>query len=166
MYIANINLIFAQSSNHVIGKDNDLPWNIPIDLKNFKKLTDGHPVIMGRKCWESIPDKYRPLPNRINIVLTRNKDYVAEGAEVRHDLESALDEFMFGNTELFIIGGAQIYKDSFEHADKVFETYIDGNFDGDAYLEGFDRVKWQLRKTEGPFVENDFIYTFNEYHKR
>ena len=83
MKTGKISIIVAASSNLVIGKDNDIPWHIPTDLKSFKKITEGSPVIMGRKCWESIPERYRPLPKRANVVLSRNPDYKAEGAELR-----------------------------------------------------------------------------------
>src|SRR5689334_17373843 len=94
--VANINIIVAASDNNCIGRNNDLPWNLPTDLKRFKEITSGHIVVMGRKCWESIPEKYRPLPKRTNVIITRNKDYKAEGAHVRHDLHEALNEFAYG----------------------------------------------------------------------
>ncbi len=97
-----IKIIVAVASNGVIGKENDLPWNIPTDLKHFKTITSGHSVLMGRKCWESIPEKYRPLPNRNNIVLTRDTNYVAKGATVEHSLEHVINQFKNNKKTLFI----------------------------------------------------------------
>ncbi len=162
--MSNINIIVAASKNLVIGKDNDLPWHIPNDLKYFKKVTAGCTVIMGRKCWESIPEKFRPLPNRRNIVLTRNKDYVAEGAEVVHGLHKAL-EISSDEDEVFIIGGSQIYKDSFEHADKVYITQIDKIIEGDVKLEGFNRLDWVMDEATEWMTQNSFIYRFETYSK-
>jgi dihydrofolate reductase len=106
-----ISLIAALTENRVIGKNNDLPWHLPDDMKYFMQTTKGHPVIMGRKNYDSIPEKFRPLPNRTNIVVTRQRDFVADGCIVVHSLEEALDEATnIVTDEIFIIGGAEIYR--------------------------------------------------------
>ena len=117
----NISLIVAISENQVIGKNNKLAWNLPDDMNYFSSITSGHSVIMGRKNWESIPNKYRPLPNRRNIVVTRNKNYKAEKAEIVGSIEKAI-KISRNNSdeEIFIIGGGEIYKDSFKFIDKLF----------------------------------------------
>jgi dihydrofolate reductase len=166
--MSKISIIVATTHDMVIGKDNDLPWNIPTDLKNFKKITQGHYVIMGRKCWESIPEKFRPLPNRDNIVITRDKDYKAEGASVVTDLETLLNVFKNDGeeTEVFVIGGAQIYKEAFKFADKLYMTYIENKIEGDTYLEGYDPKDWGLIETSPDIEENDVNYRFLVFDRR
>lgn len=166
-----ISIIVAASSNLVIGKNNDLPWHLPSDLKRFKELTSGSVVYMGRKCWESIPIKFRPLPNRDNIVITRDKDYLAEGAIVTSDLEGlkrifSLSSILFGPDEQFIIGGAEIYKQLLPIADKVYMTEVLGDIEGDTYLEGFNPEEWELTNISEVLEENGFRFIFKEYIKK
>jgi len=165
--MSKICIIAAASKNLVIGKDNDLPWNLPSDLKSFKKITEGSFVIMGRKCWESIPEKFRPLPNRQNIVITRDLDYEAVGAAVINDLETIIKVFKNDgeNSEVFIIGGAQIYKDTFKHADKMYLTQILNEVEGDTYLEGLDFTEWVLTETSQHIIENDIEFRFTTFDK-
>ena len=138
-----VSLIAAVSKNDVIGKNNDLIWDFPNDTKFFKKTTLGHHVIMGRKNWESIPDKYRPLPNRRNIVVTRNKNYKAEKAEIVGSIEKAI-KISRNNSdeEIFIIGGGEIYKDSFKFIDKLYITEIKSKIEGNTYFPNWDRNEW------------------------
>lgn len=164
--VANINIIVATSINNCIGVNGDLPWHLPTDLKRFKEITSGNIVIMGRKCWESIPEKYRPLEDRTNVVITRNKDYVAEGAEIRHDLIEALDEFAWGNEDVFVIGGAEIYKQAFPYANQLFLTRIMAEVDGDTYLEGIEPQDWVLIGFEGPVEEDGLKYVFQNYKRQ
>lgn len=165
--MSKISIIAAASKNMVIGKDNDLPWNLPSDLKNFKKITEGHFVIMGRKCWESIPEKFRPLPKRQNIVITRDPEYDAIGAAVINDLETIIRVFKNDKEEgeVFIIGGAQIYKEAFKHADKLYLTQIFSDVEGDTYLEGLDFSEWVLTETSEHIVENDIEFRFTTFDK-
>lgn len=163
MELANIIIIVAASNNNVIGKDNDLPWRLPTDMKMFKEATTGHVVVMGRKCWESIPDKYRPLPDRTNVVITRNPDYKADGAEVRHNLNLALEEFMYDGKDIFIIGGAQIYKEGFQYANKLYLTRIMKDVQGDTYLDGLVESDWLMESFDGPFKEDDLDFRFDRY---
>jgi dihydrofolate reductase len=125
-----ISIIAAVSNNNVIGKDNKLPWHLPGDLKRFKELTTGHTIIMGRKTFESIG---RPLPSRRNIVVTRNKDYKADGVEIIHSIKEALD-LVKNEDEVFIIGGEEIYKLALPMANKIYLTRINKEYDGDAFF--------------------------------
>jgi dihydrofolate reductase len=166
-----ISIIVATSTNLVIGKDNDLPWHLPSDLKRFKELTTGKRVIMGRKCWESIPEKYRPLPNRENIVFTRDLGYVAEGAIVMNKLNMVIEGYKRNpashiSEEHMVIGGAEIYKKYFPVADKLYLTEIWGEIEGDTYLEGFNREEWDVTYVSNPMEENGFKFNFKEYTKK
>jgi dihydrofolate reductase len=166
-----ISIIVAASTNLVIGKNNDLPWHLPSDLKRFKELTSGSVVYMGRNTWESIPVKFRPLPNRDNVVITRDKDYLAEGAVVTSDLEGLkrifnLSSILFGPDEQFIIGGAEIYKQLLPIADKVYMTEVLGDIEGDTYLEGFNPEEWELANISEVLEENGFRFIFKEYIKK
>ena len=137
--MTGIGLIWAQTKAGVIGKDGSMPWHLPEDLKHFSKLTTGHPVIMGRKTWESFPDKYRPLPGRTNIVVTRNQDWgstpEAEGAVVVSSLDAALLESQFapGGQKVWIIGGGEIFAQSMGIANIAVITIIDADLDGDTF---------------------------------
>jgi dihydrofolate reductase len=160
-----INIIVAMSNNSVIGKNNTLPWHLPTDLKYFKDTTNGHTVVMGRKCWESIPEKYRPLPNRKNIVVSRNKDYVAKGATVINDLEQILSSNESNHKQIFIIGGAELYKEAFKYANKLFLTQIFQDVDGDIILEGLNSKDWCLYEGSEIYEENGFKFRFELYQK-
>ncbi|MGB4117431.1 MAG: dihydrofolate reductase [Polaromonas sp.] len=128
----NLNLIWAQSSNGVIGHNNAMPWHLPEDLAHFKKLTLGCPVIMGRKTWDSIPPKFRPLPGRTNIVVTRQTDWQPEGANIAGSLQAALAQ-CHAVADVWIIGGAQIYAQAEPLAQRIEVTEIAQDFVGDAY---------------------------------
>lgn len=137
---SRISIIVALTSEGVIGKRNDLPWpRIPADMKYFKETTMGHPVIMGRKTWESIPEKFRPLPGRVNIVLSKDPTFEAGGAFVFPSLESALTNAagFLGGEEIFIIGGAQIYAEALPKTGRLYLTYVHRTFEGDTYFRGF-----------------------------
>ena len=132
-----VSLIVAVAENGVVGKDNDLIWYLPKDMKFFKDTTLGHHVIMGRKNFESIPHKYSPLPNRINVVITRKDDYIAEDCVVVNSIEAAIQiAKKNGDTEPFIIGGGQIYKIALEGnlIDKIYLTKIHHSFEGDTFF--------------------------------
>jgi dihydrofolate reductase len=165
--MGKINIIVAVSANNVIGKGNDLPWHLPKEFKYFKETTKGSTVIMGRKCWESLPQKFRPLPNRLNVVLTKDKDYEADGAMVAHDLESTLKAFKNSSSDIFIIGGSEIYNQSFKHADKLYLTRILSEVDGDVYLKGFNPDEWdEFRVDAIEHEENGLKYVFLLYTKK
>ena len=129
----------------VIGIGNRLPWNLPADLRHFKRVTMGKPVIMGRKTWESLPRK--PLPGRPNIVVTRDEDFVAEGAEVFTDVAEAVAHGVdlarqSGADEVAVIGGAQIYAETIDACDRLYITEVHATPEGDTYFPDFDRSEW------------------------
>lgn len=155
-----VSIIVAMSSNGVIGKDNDLPWKLPTDLKRFKEITSGNTILMGRKCYESIG---RPLPNRTNIVLSRNTDLEIEGCLVRNNFESVIEEFK--DEEIFVIGGSDIYEMAFPIANKLYLTNITDEIEGDVYLKGLNQSEWVLDSFEGHFKENGITYRFEDYVK-
>lgn len=126
-----IGIIYARARNGVIGKDNTIPWRLPEDMKHFKAVTLGSPVVMGRKTWDSLPPKFRPLPGRRNVVVTRQADWSAEGAERAASLEDAL-ALCQGSEAVWIAGGAQIYRQALALAHIAEITVIDADFDGDA----------------------------------
>lgn len=130
--MTQIRLIWAQSRNRVIGRDGGLPWHLPQDLAHFKQLTRGCPVIMGRKTWDSLPPRFRPLPERQNIVVTRNPDWQANGATVVTGLEQALLACSRSDVA-WVIGGAQVYAQALPLASLAVVTHIDVDFEGDAF---------------------------------
>ena len=136
-----LHLIYARARNNVIGKDGDLPWHLPEDLAHFKKTTMGQPVVMGRVTWESIPEKFRPLPGRRNLVVSRQTDYQAAGATVVSSLQAALDAFPTEEV-VWLIGGAQLYAQGLPLAAEVVVTEIDADFEGDAHAPLLNQ-EWQ-----------------------
>lgn len=164
-----VSLIVAVSTNRVIGKDNDLAWVLPLDLKYFKETTKNHYVIMGRKNFESIPEKYRPLPNRTNVIVTRNKDYQAEGCIVVSSIEKALELAKNAkDQEPFIIGGGQIYKYAIENnlVDKIYLTRVHAQIEGDTFFEDLNN-DWKLvsETTNKADHRHAFDFTFLIYQK-
>lgn len=149
------------AGNRVIGNNNQLLWKIPEDMKRFKTLTAGRPVIMGRKTWESIPLKFRPLPGRTNLVITRQKDYVAEGSTVCNSLEEAVAEATTapGAEELFVIGGAQIYEEALSVANRLYLTIVYGNYSGDAFFPAYETIFTKKIEDEG-HIGNDLKFDF------
>lgn len=133
-----ITFVVAAAANNAIGKDNKLLWNLPTDLKHFKTITSGHTIIMGRKTFDSMA---KPLPNRRNIIITRNPALRIAGAEVTQSLDEAL-ALCNNEEEVFVIGGAQIYKDALERTDRIYLTRVHKSFDGDAYFPDLDPEKW------------------------
>lgn len=130
--VPRIHLIYASAANGVIGKDNAMPWHLPEDLAHFRQLTQGCPVLMGRKTWDSLPPRFRPLPGRRNLVLTRQTDWQAEGAETAADLPRAL-HMCSGAPVVWVMGGAQIYALAEPLAQRIELTQIHQAFDGDAH---------------------------------
>lgn len=127
-----INLIYARAANGVIGKDNAMPWHLPEDLAHFKQLTQGWPVIMGRKTWDSLPPRFRPLPGRRNVVLTRQNEWAAAGAERAANLAEAIAQCADAQ-EIWVMGGAEIYAQAEPMASRIELTEIDRAYEGDAY---------------------------------
>lgn len=158
-----VSLIVAVSQNGMIGKDNDLIWHLPKDMKFFKDTTLGHHVIMGRKNFESIPHKFRPLPNRTNIVITRQSDYKAEDSIVVNSVEESLKVAKSnGENEAFIIGGGQIYKLALEAnlIDKIYLTRIHHSFDGDTFFPELSS-DWEEIKREDCFKDDNHKYDYS-----
>lgn len=151
-----ISMIVARSRNHVIGRDNQMPWKISADLQFFKRVTMGHPVIMGRKTWESIG---RPLPGRRNIVVSRNTDYVATGGELVGSLDEALKSLSEFD-RVFVIGGEQLFKQAFDKADRLYITEIDLDIEGgDTFFEVPNEANWkEVERTPGS--EGDISFSF------
>ena len=136
-----ISLIAAVAENGVIGQDNELVWRLPDDFKYFKQTTSHHPVLMGRKTFESLG---KPLPNRLNVVITRNSDYQPEGVLVVDSLEKAIEEARkTGIFEAFVIGGAEIYRQAISSADRLYLTEVNASFEGDVRFPDFDKSEWQ-----------------------
>ncbi|WP_026897981.1 dihydrofolate reductase [Daejeonella oryzae] len=160
----NLSIIVAADENNGIGKNNQLPWHLPADLKHFKNLTTGHPIIMGRKTFDSIG---KPLPNRRNIVITRQSDLKIEGAELVNSLEEALQLCPAGE-QVFIIGGSQIFNQSLALATKLYFTRIHEVFDADTFFPEIDPNIWKEEdKTEHQKDEkNAYAYSFISYIKR
>jgi dihydrofolate reductase len=157
-----ISLIASMDRNRLIGKDNRLPWRIPLDLAYFKKNTLGHTVVMGRKTFESIG---KPLPGRSNWIITRDENYIQEGCSVFHSIEEVLKAAP--EEELFIIGGAEIYASFFPYADKLYITLIDEIFIGDTFFPQISPTIWeQVSKVKGERNEkNPHDYYFTVYEK-
>lgn len=140
-----ISLIAALTRNRVIGKNNDLPWKLPDDMKYFMETTRFHPVIMGRKNYESLPPKLRPLKDRTNIVVSRQKGYKADGTIVVDSWPSAVKAAeKIATDEIFVIGGAQIYQLAMAQADRLYLTEIDTVLEGDTHFPEFDKSKWKV----------------------
>lgn len=158
-----ISIIAAVASNGVIGGENRLLWHISEDLKYFKALTTGHPVVMGRKTWESLG---RPLPGRTNVVVTRQA-YEAPGCRVVHALEEAFALFA-PQEEVFVIGGAEIYAQALPHADRLFLTQVHHPYEGDTRFPEWERSQWRLVEQEAhPCGENfPYPFTFEHYERR
>ena len=157
-------LIAAAAENNALGKDNQLLWHLPEDFKRFKQITSGNYIIMGRKTFESFP---KPLPNRTHVIITRQKDYIAEGCIVVHSLEEAI-EISPKEEEVFVIGGAEIYKQSIENADKIELTRVHSEFEADAFFPEFNTSNWNLVFSEKHTKDekHQYDYTFDTYLKK
>lgn len=154
-----ISIIVAVSENGVIGKDNQLIWRLPNDLKRFKALTLGHPMIMGRKTFESIG---KPLPGRTSIVITRNQDFKADGILVVHSLEEALTEARkIEQQEVFIIGGGELYKQALPTADKLYITEVETVTNGDTFFEISNPEQWEEIERTVHQADDRHIFSFN-----
>lgn len=157
---SRISLIAALAANRVIGINNRLPWRLPADLQHFKRLTLGHPMIMGRKTWESLPGK---LPGRPHVVISRDPAYRAEGAQVVNSLEAALAA-CGSDEEVFFIGGENLYGQALAFADRLYLTEIQQDYAGDAWFPEFDRAVW--REISRERHESDGLtYHFVTYDK-
>ena len=161
----SIKLICAISKNNVIGNENKLPWNLSEDLKRFKKLTSNNLIVMGRKTFDSIG---RPLPNRKNIVLSNNSNLEIDGVEVFNSPDEVISLYKEKpvKKDMYIIGGTFVYKLFLEYCDYLYITYVDKNFEGDAFFPKIDWKAWKLTKEEEKYDENEKLkYFFRDYKR-
>jgi len=162
-----VSIIAAKSKNNALGKENKLLWHLPIDFKFFKDTTLGHPIIMGRKTFESLP---KALPGRTNIIITGDRNYKKEDAMVTHSLEDAIKLGLSENEEVFICGGGQIYEEALDKnlVNKMYITEVDVELNGDTFFPTFDESKWDLIKKECHTKDerHDFNFCFLEFEKK
>jgi len=162
-------MIAALADNHVIGLDNRMPWHLPADLKHFKAMTLGKPIIMGRKTWDSLG---RPLPGRLNLVVSRQPDLQLEGAETFTDLDSALTRAEQwareqGVDELMLIGGAQLYAQALPQAQRLYLTRSEASPEGDAFFPDYDQAEWERVDSQAHPAEGDSpAYRFETWQRR
>ncbi len=165
----SVSLIWAQSPDGVIGTGGGLPWHLPEDMARFRALTSGHPVIMGRRTWESLPERFRPLPGRLNIVLSREQGYAAAGASVVGSLDEALALVGPGD-EAWVIGGGAVYADALARASRVEVTVVEVDVEGDTWAPDLPDDDW--RETASDPVDGwhmsseDVPYRFETYERR
>ena len=162
-----ITLIWAQTSSGIIGRDGTLPWHVPEDMAHFRDLTRGHPVVMGRGTWDSLPPRFRPLPDRDNIVLTRDPQFEAAGALVAHDVHEALRRVE--NRDAWVVGGGEIYALFLPLADRVERTLVSLDVGGDTRAPVLDPLEWKRAEPEGPWLVSSAAgtrYRFESYVRR
>ena len=155
----------AVARNGVIGRDGAIPWQIPEDMRHFRELTIGHPVVMGRRTWDSLPDRFRPLPGRRNIVVTRNPDWHADGAVRAGSLGEAL-ELVEDSDRVFVIGGAQLYADALPLADELLITEIDAGVEGDTFFPSWDRAEFEEHSRESHGTDGEMPFAFVSHRRR
>ena len=152
-----ISLVVAASSNNVIGRDGGLPWHLPDDLRQFKRLTTGKPVVMGRRTFESIG---KPLPDRRNIVMTRDPDFSAAGCDIVASVSEVMD-LVDGADEAMIIGGGLVYRDFMPLADRIYLTRVQAEVEGDTHFPEIDEAAWQLVSSEHHAADDEHRYAFD-----
>ena len=159
--MTTVSLIVAVANNHVIGVNNTLPWHLPEDLKRFRALTTGHHIIMGRKTYESLG---RLLPGRTTVIVSRNKAYQVEGALIAGSLEEAI-ALCKEDSEAFVIGGAELYKDALKLADKLYLTEIALQVEGDAFFPSFERSEWKETLREAHTSAQGLAFSYITYNR-
>ena len=157
-----LHLIFARARNGVIGKNGTMPWHLPEDLAHLKKTTMGCPVIMGRKTWDSLPPRFRPLPGRLNVVVTRQPDWLADGALRAGSLNEAAS-ICASHADVWVLGGAEIYAQALPLASTAVVTEIDADFDGDAYAPQFGPA-WTKTQGDAQVSSTGIRFAFSTYH--
>jgi dihydrofolate reductase len=160
-----VSLVAAVARGGVIGRGNAIPWRIPEDARRFRRLTMGHPVVMGRRTWDSLPARFRPLPGRRNVVVTRNPEWDADGAERASSLEEALG-LLAGAPQVFVIGGAQLYAAALALADELLLTEIDLEVEGDTVFPEWDRSAFGEASREDHVSETGTPFAFVTYTRR
>ena len=160
-----VSLVAAVARDRVIGRENAIPWRIPEDVQRFKELTTGHAVVMGRRTWDSIPDRFRPLTGRRNVVVTRNPDWHGDGAERASSLDDAL--LLLGDAaQVFVIGGAELYTEALPSADELLLTEIEAEVDGDVFFPSWDRAAFEEESRESHVSENGIPFSFVRYVRK
>ena len=157
-----INIIFARARNGVIGKDGQMPWHLPEDLAHFKQQTGGAPVLMGRKTWESLPPRFRPLPGRRNVVITRQQDWQAQGAERAASLQDAI-ALCADAAEIWVIGGGEIYAQAVPLAQRAVVTEIERDFDGDTYAPQLGAAWRETARSAHTAAKDGLPFSFVTY---
>ncbi len=157
-------VVAAVARNMAIGRHGELPWYLPEDLAHFRKLTTGHPVVMGRLTWDSIPDRFRPLPGRRNLVLTRSPEWTADGAERASSLDDALER-LTGEPDAFVIGGAQLYAQAVPRADALELTELGIDVDADVFFPSFDRSVFREVTREPHVSASGVPFAFVRYER-
>jgi dihydrofolate reductase len=165
-----VSLLVAHARNRTIGRDGGLPWHLPADMRRFRELTTGHTVVMGRKTFQSLPEAYRPLPNRRNLVLSRDLRYEAPGAEVFSDLQSAFDAWRESALdacaeECFVIGGGDTYREALPLAGRVHATEIEEEVEGDTFFPALAEDEWRCLEESERMLENGHAFTFRTYER-
>jgi dihydrofolate reductase len=160
-----LSLVAAVARHGVIGRNDAIPWQIPEDLARFRALTTGHPVVMGRRTWDSLPDPFRPLPGRRNVVVTRNPGWQADGAERAGSLDDAV-RLLSGAPSVFVIGGAQLYATALPIADELLLTGIDLDVQGDTFFPPFDHAVFEEVAREPHVSEAGVPFAFTRYVRR
>ena len=158
-------LVAAVARGGVIGRDSGIPWRLPEDMQRFRTITMGHPVVMGRRTWESLPDQFRPLPGRGNVVVTRNSDWSAQGADRAGSIEDAL-RLLEGEDTVFVIGGGEIYAAALPSADELLLTEIDAEIEGDTYFPNWDPDDFEEVARERNVSSEGVPFSFVTYERR
>jgi dihydrofolate reductase len=160
-----LSLVAAIARNGAIGRSGTIPWRIPEDVRRFKELTTGHAVVMGRRTWDSLPERFRPLPGRRNVVVTRRADWSADGAERADSLEDAL-HLLDVTPQVYVIGGAELYAAALPLADELLLTEIDADVEGDTFFPPFDRGDFEEVAREPHVSEDGVPFSFVTYVRR
>jgi len=158
-------LVAAIARGRVIGRDNAIPWWIPEDARRFRALTTGHAVVMGRRTWESLPDRFRPLPDRRNVVVTRDLAWAAEGAERAESVDEAL-RLLDGTPRVFVIGGAEVYRAALPLADELLLTEVEADVRGDTFFPEFDPSEFEETAREHHVSESGLAFSFVSFERR
>lgn len=160
-----VSLVAAVARDGVIGRDNAIPWHIPEDARRFRALTMGHPVVMGRRTWDSLPERFRPLPGRRNVVVSRNPDWHADGAERATSFDDAL-RLLQGEPQVFVVGGASLYAEALAVADELLVTEIDAKVEGDVFFPPWDRATFREESREPHVSEAGVAFAFVTYRRQ
>jgi dihydrofolate reductase len=160
-----VSLVAAVARGGVIGRDGGIPWRLAEDMLRFRSLTMGHPVVMGRRTWESLPDQFRPLPGRGNVVVTRTPEWSAKGADRAGSIEEALD-LLESESRVFVIGGGEIYAAALPFADELVLTEIDAEIEGDTTFPSWDRGEFDELERDERVAEDGTPFAFVRYVRR